>query len=97
MGVDFDNVHDIKTFSNDREMVTGTTCGAGSAYPSGAPEITPSFWWGSCCLFFSFLCCVMCTIVCLFVILIFSHGVVSLFSIYEFDCLSGIFRPSFVD
>ena len=25
---------------------------------------------------------------------IFSHGVVSLFSIYEFDCPSDIFRPS---
>ena len=25
---------------------TGATCGAGFAYPSGAPEITPSFWWG---------------------------------------------------
>ena len=55
----------------------------------------PSFWWGSCCLFFSFLYCVMCTIVCLFVFFIFSHGVVSLFSIYDFDCPSGIFRPSF--
>ena len=64
-------------------------------YPSGAPEITPSFWWGSCCLLFSFLFCVMCTIVCLFVLFICSHGVVSWFSIYEFDCPSCIFRPSF--
>ena len=32
----------------------GVTCGAGSAYPSGAPEITSSFWWVSCCLVFSF-------------------------------------------
>ena len=55
----------------------------------------PSFWRGSCCLFFSFLCCIICTIVCLFVLFIFSHDVVSLFSIYEFDCPSGIFRPSF--
>ena len=46
---------------------TGATRGAGFAYPSGAHGITASFWWGSCCLFFSFLCCVMCTIVCLFV------------------------------
>ena len=69
---------------------TGTTCWAGSAYPSGTPEITPSFWWGSCCLLFSFLCCDMCNIVCLFVLFIFSHSVVSLFSIYEFDCPSGI-------
>ena len=27
---------------------TGTTCGAGSSYLSGAPEIIPSFWLGSC-------------------------------------------------
>ena len=72
------------------------TCGSGSAYPFGAPAITPSFWWGSCCLFFSFLCCVMCTIVCLFFLFNYSHGVVSLFSIYEFDCPFGIFRPSFL-
>ena len=50
-----------------------------------------------CCLylFYSFLCCVMCTIVCLFIFFILSHGVVSLFSIYEFDCSAGIFRPFF--
>ena len=53
--------------------------------------------WGSCCLFFSFLCCVMHTIFCLFVFFIFSHAVVSLFSIYEFECPSGNFRPSFID
>ena len=62
-------------------------------------KFTPSFWRGSCCLFFSFLCCVMCTI-CLFVCLSFlflamALSVVSWFSIYEFDCPSGIFRPSF--
>ena len=50
-----------------KSNTTGATCGAGSAYPSGAPDITPSFWWSSCCLFFSFQCCVMCSIVCLFV------------------------------
>ena len=38
----------------------------------------------------------MCTIVCLFVFFTFSHGVVSLFSICEFDCPSGIFLPSFI-
>ena len=78
---------------------TGATCGAETAYLSGAHEITPSFWWCSCCLFFSFISCVMCTIVCLsicFFFFIFTHGVVSLFSIYEFVCTSGIFRPSFV-
>ena len=62
---------------------TGATCGAGSAYPSGAPEIIPSFLWGSCCLLFSFLCCVMCTVVCRFV--------------FKFlaKVLSVYFRPSF--
>ena len=52
---------------------TGATCGAGSAYPSRAPEIPPSFWWGSGCLFFCFICCVMWTIVYLFVSFLFSH------------------------
>jgi hypothetical protein len=27
---------------------TGVTSGAGTAYPSGAPEFNPSFKWGSC-------------------------------------------------
>ena len=35
-----------------------------------------------------------CLSVCLF--FIFNHDVVSLFSIYEFDCPSGIFRPSYI-
>jgi len=26
---------------------TGVTCGAGIAYPSGEPEFTPTFQWGS--------------------------------------------------
>ena len=39
------------------------------------------------------LCCVC--YCCLFVFFIFGHGVVSLFSIYEFDYPLGIFRPSF--
>ena len=29
-------------------------------------------------------------------VLIFSHGVVSLFSIYDFECSSGIFHPSYL-
>ena len=76
----------------------GATCWAGSAYRFGAPasETTPSFCWGSCCLVFSFLCCVICTIIFLFVFFILSHGVVSLFSIYEFDCNANIFCPSFI-
>ena len=45
-------------------ITMGATCGAASLYPSRAPEITSSVWWGSCCLVFSFLCCVSCTIIC---------------------------------
>ena len=33
--------------------MTGVTCGAGTAYPSRAPEFIPIFQWGSCCLIFS--------------------------------------------
>ena len=54
-----------------------------------------SFWWGSCWSVFSFLCCFLWTIIFLFAFFIFSHGVVTLFSIYEFDFSFGIFRPSF--
>ena len=46
----------------------------------------------NCFLGISFLSCVLCTIICLFFFfLFFSHSVVSLFSIYEFDLPSGIF------
>ena len=58
----------IYRICNIISSTTGATCGAGSVYFSGALKIIPSFWWGSCCLVFSFLCCVFCTI-CLFVYL----------------------------
>ena len=35
---------------------TGVTSGARTAYPSGAPEFTPSFQWDSCYWIFSFIC-----------------------------------------
>ena len=54
---------------------TIVTCGAGSAYPSGAPEITHRFF---CCFFFrvakSLVFCVLSSVL-LFVCFIFSHGV----------------------
>ena len=52
--------------SNNTSNTAGATCGARFAYSSRAPEITPKFLWGSCCLVFSFLRSVMCTIMCLF-------------------------------
>ena len=33
-------------FSNKSNTMDGT-CGAGTTYPSGTPEFTPCFWWGS--------------------------------------------------
>ena len=51
---------------NRMSNTAGNTCGAGSAYFSRAPEITPRFWWGSCCLVFNFLCRFLCTIIWLF-------------------------------
>ena len=35
---------------------TGVTSGAGTAYPSGAPEFIPGFQWDSCYSIFSFIC-----------------------------------------
>jgi len=39
--------------------ITDATRGAGTVYPSEAPEFTPDFYWGSCCSIFSFLCIVL--------------------------------------
>ena len=36
--------------------MTGVTSVAGTAYPSGAPEFTPGFYWGSYYSIFSFMC-----------------------------------------
>jgi hypothetical protein len=35
---------------------TGAASGAGTAYPSGAPECTPGLEWDSCYSIFSFIC-----------------------------------------
>ena len=70
---------------------TGAICGSGSWEH-------PQFFVGLVLLVevFSFLCCVLCTFICLFVFFFFRHGVVSLFSIYEFEFSSGIFHPPFI-
>ena len=46
--------------------MTGANSGAGTTYPSGEPEFTASFQWGSCCSIFSFLCCALWMILCSF-------------------------------
>ena len=76
------------------KVSTGSAYGAGSAYPSAAAEITPSFCWDSCFFVFKLVFyVVLCTII--LSVFLFSHDVVSLFSIYEFKCPSAIFLPSF--
>ena len=64
------------------------------AYPSGSPEITPSLA-GFVCHSLKFSILRLCSIISLFVYFFYSHGVVSLFPIYEFQCPFGIFRPPF--
>jgi len=43
----------------DKSNTMCATRGAGSAYPSGAPEFISIFLWGSCCSIFSLLCSVL--------------------------------------
>lgn len=50
----------------------GAICGAGSAYFTEAPEISPSFWWFKCC---SVLCCVLWTVFCILFLLSWFIGV----------------------
>jgi len=40
---------DLVSLSCDHVMMTGAACGAGHAYPSGAPDFTSGFHTGSCC------------------------------------------------
>ena len=55
--------HRVCNWSN----TTDITSGSGTAYPSGAPEFTPGFQWGSCCSMFRFLCRVLQIVVCPFI------------------------------
>ena len=51
----------------------GVTNGAGTSKPSGAPQLNASFLWGTLYSLFSFLCSVLCIIVCPFVSFSFDH------------------------
>ena len=51
---------------------TGATSGAGTAFPSEAPEFTPGFQWGSYYSIFSFMCNVLQIVVCPFVLFLFA-------------------------
>ena len=60
---------------------TGVTSEAGTAYPSGAPELCSVFQWGSCYSIFHFMCNVLQIVVCPFS---FGPYVVCSSSIYGF-------------
>ena len=51
----FITYHRVFNWSN----TTGATSGAGIDNPSGAPDFTPGFHCGSCCLIFSFPCSIL--------------------------------------
>ena len=48
----------LSSFMTNHQVcnMTGTTSGAGTAYPSGEPDFIPVFQWGSCYSIFSFMC-----------------------------------------
>ena len=64
----FITYHRVCTYIN----TTGVTNGAGTAYPSRAPELTPGFQWGSCNSIISFMCLFFKIIVCPFVRFLFA-------------------------
>ena len=59
--------------SQDLSNTAGATCGAGNAYPFGAPELTPSFLVGSVLLSLQLQCCVSLIVVGLFVFFLFHY------------------------
>jgi len=77
--------HDIVVMSTyhslirHRDIMTGVACGAGNAYPSGAPDFTSGFHRGSCCP-------VVCVSLFHVIVLSFEFWVFLLF-----DCLVSIF------
>ena len=68
--------------TNEEICNQGATSGAGTAYPSGAPEFTPGFQWRFVLLNLQFYVYVLQIFVCLFVLFLFYHCVVCSSSIY---------------
>ena len=67
----------------------GVTSGAGTVYPSGAPEFTPCIQWGPCFLIFCFLCMLCRSLFVHFILVIVLSG---LFRNTDSDYPFGIFK-----
>ena len=80
--------HRVFNWSN----TTVATSGAGSSYPSGAPEFTPSFQWSSCCSVFSFQCDILYLIVCHLYLFLFGIGLHVILRISASDYPFSIFK-----
>ena len=78
----------------NQSNTTGATSDAATVCPSGAPEVTPSCQWDSSCSIISFLCIVLQTVVCPFVLFLLAI-VLSVLRLTNFDYLFGIFQLFF--
>ena len=79
----------------NQSNTTGATSGTGTAYPSGAPEFTPNFQWGSCYSIFCFMCNVLQIVVCAFVLFLFGENIVlSVLRFMDSDYPFGILLTS---
>ena len=75
---------------------TGTTSGAGTANPSGAPEFTPGFQWGFVLLDLYFYVYVLQIVVCPFVLFLLAIVLSVLLRYTDSDYLFGIFKLFFL-
>jgi hypothetical protein len=76
----------------DKSNTTGATCVAGTAYLTGAPDLTSGSQLGWCCSTFCFLCNVMKIVVCPFVpfLLVIVLSILLLFTASDYPF--GIFK-----
>ena len=78
----------------NQNNTTGEISGAGAIFPSGAPDFTPGFQWGSCYSIFSFMCNVLQIVVCPFVLFLLAIVLSVLLRFTDSDYPFGIFKFS---
>ena len=88
------HVYNLQSFLRICNQIntTGATSGAGTAYPSGAPEFITGFQWGSCYSILSFMCNVLLIVVCPFVLFLLVIGFSVLRRYTNSDYPFGIFK-----